>query len=116
MTTVPGRSVPIGYPWRQRLTIAGETPTFPAGIELRADLREWRGGPVLAEMTSAAGQLVRVSDTEIDLIAPADVTAMLRPGSALLDFVRTDLPEPEYMDIRVTLPVVEPLTPAVVTP
>ena len=115
--TVSGPAIQAGYPYRTRLTLASPNgdaapALFPAGCALRAQVRAKRDAPdVLAELTTANGRLVRVSDTEADIYIPAAATANMPAGGTVeVDFVRTDLAEPEHLRIWMAIPVVKPVT------
>lgn len=108
-TTILGRPIPIGFAWTHRLTVTFTPPAdppFPAGSTFRADVREWAGAPDASlSLTSQAGQLVRFSDTELDIVLPGAATALLRPGVAVIDLVRTDVSPDAYSHVTVTVPV-----------
>jgi len=105
-----GPAIHPGYPWR--LTIdAGALALFPSGIAIAAQFRvNVADAVVLAAISTAAGSIVRVSDSVINLVLPAADTANFKPGTAFVDLVRTDLDPAEHMGIRLQVPVIQPVT------
>ena len=112
MATTRQAGPPIypGYPWR--LTIdAGATALFPSGITIAAQFRlTVDSATVLATISTADGSIVRVSDTQINLILPDTATDDFEVGTVFVDLVRTDLAPDEHMGIRLQVPVVQPVT------
>lgn len=117
MATVNGPAIARGYPYRLRVSLSaaggGAVPVmFPAGAALKAHVRVSRAAPAsLGDLTTANGRLVRVSDSVLDIVIPADITAQLAAGgSAHLDLARTDLDPDEYLGIYLRIPVAQPVT------
>lgn len=116
---VPGRIIEKGYPWSVRLKIATTPGLFPAGVELTGHVKAKRGdASPLAVLTTEGGQIVRVSDTEVDITIPGDVTGTFPVAAnaqgplatVTMDFVRTDTAEPEHLQFALTVPVQQPVT------
>jgi hypothetical protein len=109
VTRVDGRPIEIGYPWRVRLrwTVA----MLPTGAQVGAHVRAKRAdATILGTLTTANGGLVIVSETDLDVVMPEAVTALLQPGVVVVDFVRTDLVPHEHMGVELTIPVWLPVT------
>lgn len=116
-TIVEGPPIAVGYPYRLRVRLTdpetGVSPTlFPAGAELRAQVRTARNAAsAVGELTTANGGLVRVSDSEIDIVMPVTITAALVPGGkAHLDIARSDPSPDEYLWFYCGIPVHQPVT------
>lgn len=108
-TRINGRPIMIGYPWRQRL--AWSSTQFPNGCQLSAHIRSARtDAAALATLSTQNGGLVIVSATELDVVVPASASGLFKPGSVVLDFVRTDLSPKEHLFLGMTVPVVLPVT------
>lgn len=113
---INGPAIMAGYQYRIRLAlkspVAGQAPPamFPTGCALRAQVRLQRDGAVaIGELTTADDSIERISDTEIDLIFPPELTAQLS-GHAHLDLVRTDTTPDEHLNIYLRIPVRKPVT------
>lgn len=105
-----GAIIMIGYEWRQSVLVTPGT-AFPSGGLFRAVVRQFRQSTAaLADLTSANGGIVRVSDEEIELVIPAASTASMSAGSVVLDVVRTDLVPPQHLGFTLTVPVQLPVT------
>ena len=108
-TTTEGPAVLMGYPWR--LQIEAEAPVFLEGATYAGQVRLRPDDPtVLATMTSAAGGVLRVSDTLLELGLRADQTALLTPGHVVLDLVRVDLDPAQHLGFLLEIPVMLPVT------
>lgn len=105
-----GAIIMIGYEWRQGVVVT-PGPTFPSGGLFRAVVRQSRQSTAaLADLTSANGGVVRISDEEIELVIPAASTATMAAGSVVIDVVRTDLVPPQHLGFTLTVPVQLPVT------
>jgi hypothetical protein len=110
-STQPGRPIVAGFPYSLEVTVTRETPFFPAGSAHTAQIRDTpSSGSVRATLTTANGGLVRVSDTVVRLVIPAETSAAWREGSVVLDIVRTDVSPDEYGGFLLTIPVVRSVT------
>lgn len=104
--------VKAGYYWSVRLEVAGVT--FPSGSAYKADIKKRRSDETaIASLTTANGGLVRVSDTELDIVLAGTVTAGWEAGEVIGDIVRTDTNPDQHLSIEFALPVTVPLTRAV---
>lgn len=110
--TVSGQAIAAGYEWRQRLKVVVDPPPFPSGCTLAAHVRARRGDALpKASLTTANGGLVRVSDTEIDIVlSPSQTGAMTNIPSVVMDVVRTDPDPDQHLGFSLTIPVVMPVT------
>ncbi len=111
------RPLILGFPWALTLEATpaeGDPAPFPEGCVLCAQVREKRGGPVLATLTTDAGALVREDDTTLRVEIPGAVSARWRMGpavqSVLFDVVRMDTPTPQHCGFIVTVPVERAVT------
>lgn len=105
-------SLIAGYEWRQRLAVLGsDTPVFPVGVTLAAHIRRKRADAApLATLTSDNGGLLRVSDSEIDIVIGGSISADWPVGEVVLDLVRTDTDPDKHLGIGLRIPVVLPVT------
>lgn len=65
---------------------------------------------VLATLTSDGNELVRISDTVLEIRISAADTAQMSVGSVVLDIVRTDLEPPAHLGVFLEIPVMLPVT------
>jgi len=65
---------------------------------------------VLATLTSDANELVRITDTVLEIRISATDTAQMSVGSVVLDIVRTDLEPPAHLGVFLEIPVMLPVT------
>lgn len=104
--------VPIakGYAYRTRLRVTGGEPVFPAGCELRAEVRPYVGSAKLAgTLSTVDGTITRVDDEMVELRLSGTITGAL--GSvAHLDIARVDVSPDEWIGVQVQIPVVIPIT------
>jgi hypothetical protein len=108
-TTTEGPAVLIGYPWRLQLEAAA--PVFVEGAAYAGQLRTRASDPaVLTTITSAAGGVLRVSDTVLELALRTDQTAGLAPGMVVLDLIRVDLDPDLHLGFFLEIPVMLPVT------
>jgi len=101
-----------GYPYRQRVIVTGPGAIlFPAGCQLRADVRSTATSALPAgTLTTTDGSIVRVDDATVDIYLSGAITAGLAGAAAHIDFVRTDVSPDEWLDVRLQMPVVVPIT------
>lgn len=108
-TTFEGPAILPGYAYRLRLV--AEHALFAEGARFVAQIRVVPSSDtVLAEISSASGGFVRISDTEMDLVLSPEQTALCTPGRVVLDLVRTDLTPPLHLGVFLELPVMQPVT------
>lgn len=106
----PAEAIVKGEPYGVRLRAVGPTPVFPVGCRLLAQLRDYVGAfKLVAELSFDNGGLTRIDDDRIDIRLSADATRKLRSDAAVIDFVRTDVPE-RYLYILIQFPVLTPVT------
>jgi len=117
MAIVEGPPIAVGYPYRLRVSLSdpdGGTAAalFPSGSELRATVRKTRTDTAsVGDLTTGNGGLVRVSDSEIDIVMTAALTgALTAGGKAHLDIARTDPAPDEYVGVYLAIPVHQPVT------
>lgn len=105
-------SLIAGYECRLRLAVVGsDTPVFPVGVTLAAQIRRTRADTsLLATLTSDNGGLLRVSDSEIDIVIGGSSSADWPAGEVVLDLVRTDTDPDKHLGFALRIPVVLPVT------
>jgi hypothetical protein len=109
-TTHFGPAIRPGYPWRMRIRFKA-AGLLPEGVALKAQVRQRAdASSVLAELTTAAGSLARVSATEIDILMGPEHTGPMQPGAVELDLVRTDVTPAEHLGFLMRVPVRRPVT------
>jgi hypothetical protein len=110
MTTVQeGPVILIGYEYR--LQLEADSPVFPAGCTIAAQVRaKVSDNTAIATLTTANGGLARISDTVVEITIPPAATANLPPGSVVMDMVRTDLEPDRHLNFTLEIPVIRPVT------
>jgi hypothetical protein len=109
VTRIEGPAILIGYQYRLR--IETDTALFPVGVVLLAQVRATPlDAAVLATLSTSDGSLIRQSDTLLDLVIPAAVTALMTAGSVTLDVVRTDVQPDLHLGFALDIPVMMPVT------
>lgn len=104
-----GPAIVSGYTYK--LQIEAESPVFPAGCALTAQVRsKVSDSAIIATLTTANGGLTRVSDTVIEIVIPPEPTANLKPGTVVMDVVRTDVHPDLHLNFTLEIPVVRPVT------
>jgi hypothetical protein len=104
-----GPAIVAGYEYR--LQLEADSPVFPAGCSLTAQVRaKVSDNAVIATLTTANGGLLRISDAVLEIIIPPAATAGLPPGSVVMDMVRTDLEPDRHLNFALEIPVVRPVT------
>ena len=104
-----GPAIVAGYEYR--LQLEADSPVFPAGCSLTAQVRAKVSDiNIIATLTTANGGLARISDTVLEIIIPSTATAGLPPGSVVMDMVRTDLEPDRHLNFALEIPVVRPVT------
>ena len=108
-TTFEGPAILIGYQYL--LQIETDAPLFEDGASFTAQLRpKVSAAQPVTTLTSAAGTLVRISDTTLELRIPPEATAQMAVGSVHVDVVRTDLVPPRHLSFFLEIPVAMPVT------
>jgi hypothetical protein len=104
-----GPAIVAGYEYR--LQLEADSPVFPAGCKLAAQVRaKVSDSTVIATLTTENGGLARISDTIVEIIILAAATASLPPGSVVMDMVRTDLEPDRHLNFTLEIPVIWPVT------
>ena len=100
-----------GFFFALRVNVTGGDPAFPAGCQIKADVRDYAGAPVLAgTLTTGDGTILRIDDNTVEMHMTHAITAALGNTSATVDFVRTDLTPDAWIGVQIVLPVVKPVT------
>ena len=104
-----GPVILIGYEYRLQLQAAAVL--FPEGAHFVGQLRaSITAASVLAELSSAAGSILRLDDHTMEIILAPELTAGLSPGGIVLDLVRTDLTPDRHLGFLLEVPVALPVT------
>jgi hypothetical protein len=109
LTVQEGPVILIGYEYRLQLEAAADA--FPEGASFVGQVRSViAAATVMAELSSAAGSVLRVDDHTLEIVLTPDVTASLSPGGIVLDLVRTDLTPDRHLGFVLEIPVALPVT------
>ena len=104
-----GPAIVAGYEYR--LQLEADSPVFPAGCALTAQVRgKVSDSVIIATLTIANGGLARISDTVVEITIPPAATANLPPGNVVMDMVRTDLDPDRHLSFTLEIPVIRPVT------
>lgn len=104
-----GPVILIGYEYR--LQLEAEADLFPNGASFAGQVRSAISATtMLAELSSAAGSVLRVDDRTLEIVLAPAVTAGLAPGGVVLDLVRTDLEPDRHLGFVLEIPVALPVT------
>jgi hypothetical protein len=104
-----GPVILIGYEYR--LQLQAEADLFPKGASFVGQVRSAiTAATTLAELSTAAGSVLRVDDHTLEIVLTPVVTASLAPGGIVLDLVRTDLEPNRHLGFVLEIPVALPVT------
>ena len=104
-----GPVILIGYEYR--LQLQAEADLFPEGASFAGQVRSAiSASTIVAELSSAAGSVLRVDGRTLEIVLAPDVTASLAPGGIVLDLVRTDLTPDRHLGFVLEIPVALPVT------
>lgn len=104
-----GPVILIGYEYR--LQIEAEADLFPEGAVFAGQVRSAiAAATMVADLSSAAGSVLRVDDRTLEIVLAPAVTASLAPGMVVLDLVRTDLTPDRHLGFLLEIPVTLPVT------
>lgn len=111
MTTTieQGIALVAGYLWSIRIEM--DEAAFPVGVAVKGQVRYKVADPiVLAHLSTIDGSLIRVNDTQIDVIIDGDISKDWKAGDVVFDLVRTDLDPDQYLGFQMVVPVVRTVT------
>jgi hypothetical protein len=109
VSTLEGPVILIGYEYR--LQLQAEADLFPEAATFTGQLRSTvTDSTVLATLSTANGSVLRHDERTLEIVVAADVTAVLIPGSVVVDFVRTDLTPERPLGFSLEIPVQQPVT------
>jgi ABC-type arginine transport system ATPase subunit len=109
LTVQEGPVILIGYEYR--LQLEAEADLFPESASFVGQVRSAiTVATVMAELSSAAGSVLRVDDHTLEILLAPEVTANLVPGMVVLDLVRTDLTPDRHLGFVLEVPVALPVT------
>lgn len=104
-----GPVILIGYEYR--LQLEAEADLFPEDASFAGQMRSAiDAATVVAELSSAAGSVLRVDVRTLEIILAPAVTASLAPGMVVFDLVRTDLTPDRHLGFVLEVPVALPVT------
>ena len=104
-----GPVILIGYEYR--LQLQAEADLFPEGAVFAGQVRSAIvAATMVADLSSAAGSVLRVDDRTLEIVLAPAVTASLAPGMVVLDLVRTDLTPDRHLGFLLEIPVTLPVT------
>jgi hypothetical protein len=104
-----GPVILIGYEYR--LQLQAEADLFPEEASFVGQVRSAITAPtVVAELSTAAGSVLRVDVRTLEIVLAPAVTASLAPGGVVLDLVRTDLEPDRHLGFVLEIPVALPVT------
>lgn len=104
-----GPVILIGYEYR--LQLQAEADLFPNGASFVGQVRSAiSAATVVAELSTAAGSVMRVDVRTLEIVLASAVTASLAPGGVVLDLVRTDLEPDRHLGFVLEIPVALPVT------
>ena len=104
-----GPVILIGYEYR--LQLQAEADLFPDGASFVGQVRSAiTAATVVAELSTAAGSVLRVDVRTLEIVLAPAVTASLAPGGVVLDLVRTDLEPDRHLGFVLEIPVALPVT------
>jgi hypothetical protein len=104
-----GPVILIGYEYR--LQLQAEANLFPEGASFVGQVRNAvTATTMVAELSTAAGSVLRVDVRTLEIVLAREVTASLAPGGIVLDLVRTDLTPDRHLGFVLEIPVVVPVT------
>lgn len=104
-----GPVILIGYEYR--LQLQAEADLFPEEASFAGQVRSAiSAATVVAELSSAAGSVLRVDVRTLEIVFVPAATASLTPGGVVLDLVRTDLEPDRHLGFVLEIPVALPVT------
>jgi hypothetical protein len=104
-----GPVILIGYEYR--LQLQAEADLFPEGASFAGQVRSAiTAATTVAELSTAAGSVLRVDVRRLEIVLTPDVTASLAPGTVVLDLVRIDLTPDRHLGFVLEIPVALPVT------
>lgn len=107
-----GRAIQTGCEWRLKIKITSTAlEPFPVGATFTAQVRRTADAEeALATLTTAAGKIVRVDNTSIEIVLDGAVTEDWPAGKVVMDVVRTDLTEKIHLGFDLEIPVKRSIT------
>ena len=109
MSKQVGPPIPVGYAWQLTIRSVGGD-MFPLGSALRAQFRQKRGSPVLADISTSNGGIERVGATEVIVKLTPVQSAAMAAGFVNMDMARTDLTDWVHLGFNLIIPVFTPIT------
>jgi hypothetical protein len=104
-----GPVILIGYEYR--LQLQAEADLFPDGASFVGQVRSAiTAATTLAELSTAAGSILRMDGRTLEIVLTPDVTVKLAPDGIVLDLVRTDLSPDRHLGFMLEVPVALPVT------
>ena len=104
-----GPVILIGYEYR--LQLEAEADLFPEDASFAGQVRSViTAATVVAELSTAAGSVLRVDNHTLEIVLAPEVTASLAPGMVVLDLVRIDLTPDRHLGFVLEIPAALPVT------
>ncbi|TDW20385.1 hypothetical protein EV128_12515 [Rhizobium azibense] len=108
---VKGQIITAGYDWSIQISFEKSGLTFPSTATFVSQVRRDRNSEeVLTTLTTANGNIGRVSDKILNLKIPGSITADWPDREAHIDIVRTDGGLKQHLGILLVVPVRRPVT------
>lgn len=109
MKQVLGKAIVLGYDYTLRLTVT--EALFPSNGVFVAQIRtDEDSGTILATISSDNSELVRVSDTVIDIYIPGTKSVNWVADRVVLDIVNTTPNPDKYLGVKLRFLVEKPVT------
>ena len=107
-----GRAIQTGTEWRLKIQISSSAlAAFPADATFAAQIRRnVDDAEPLASLTTAAGNIIRVSNNSIEIILPAATSKDWISGKVFMDVIRTDQLAPVHLGFDLEIPVKRSIT------
>ncbi|MBD9511648.1 hypothetical protein IB265_33370 [Ensifer sp. ENS10] len=106
-----GKAIQTGCEWRLKIKVVSTAlAAFPSTAKFTAQVRVDADSPVLATLTTQAGNIIRVDDTSIEIVLPGSISAEWSSGKVVMDVVRTDLTDKIHLGFDLEIPVKRSVT------
>lgn len=107
-----GRAIQTGCEWRLKIKInSAALAAFEAGAQFTAQVRANANDEVaLATLTTAAGNIIRVDSTSIEIVLPGTASVNWSAGKVVMDVIRTDLTQKVHLGFDLEIPVKRSIT------
>jgi len=108
---IDGLSITPGYPWSLSLTTSNNNVSFPANSTYIASIKQTEDySTILGTLSSANGNFSVLSNNNLLISMSGNTTSNLIGSQVVFDLVRTDTVSPMYVGIKITVPLMVPIT------